>query len=189
MLVNSEFAKATYVAMGWPADRVHVVYLGVDNNFLGAVGDVRREPASGRLRMLFAGRFERRKGVDVLVEALAELDSVDWELLIAGPMTADVEAEHSDFLADPRVVELGTLSRPELARRMLEVPVFVFPSYAEGSARAVYEALACGCYVIATPNSGSIVEDGIHGALVRPGTPRLSRPRSRSPTSTVSGWP
>ena len=51
---------------------------------------------------------------------------------------------------------------------MLEIPVFVFPSYAEGSARAVFEALACGCYVITTPNSGSIVEDGVHGALVPP---------------------
>ncbi len=168
VLVNSEFAKATYVAMGWPEERVHVVYLGVDNNFLAAVGEVRREPPTGRLRMLFAGRFERRKGVDVLVEALSGLGSVDWELQIAGPVTPDIRARHSDFLADPRVVELGTLSRPELARRMLEIPVFVFPSYAEGSARAVFEALACGCYVITTPNSGSIVEDGVHGALVPP---------------------
>jgi glycosyltransferase involved in cell wall biosynthesis len=169
VLVNSEFAKATYVAMGWPGERVHVVYLGVDNNFLRAVGDVRREPATGTLRMLFAGRFEPRKGVDVLAQALADLDTVDWELLIAGPVTPEVRAAHGAFLDDARVVELGTLSRPELARLMLEVPVFVFPSYAEGSARAVFEALACGCYVITTPNSGSIVEDGVHGALIPPG--------------------
>jgi glycosyltransferase involved in cell wall biosynthesis len=47
--------------------------------------------------------------------------------------------------------------------------VFVFPSLADGSARVVFEALACGCYVITTPNSGTIVEDEIHGALVPPG--------------------
>jgi glycosyltransferase involved in cell wall biosynthesis len=52
---------------------------------------------------------------------------------------------------------------------MLAAPVFVFPSFAEGSARAVFEALACGCYVITTPNSGTIVEQGVHGALVPPG--------------------
>jgi glycosyltransferase involved in cell wall biosynthesis len=33
----------------------------------------------------------------------------------------------------------------------------------------VFEALACGCYVITTPNSGTIVEDGVHGALVAAG--------------------
>lgn len=52
---------------------------------------------------------------------------------------------------------------------MATADVFIFPSLAEGSARIVFEALACGCYVITTPNSGSIVKDGIHGALVPPG--------------------
>jgi glycosyltransferase involved in cell wall biosynthesis len=52
---------------------------------------------------------------------------------------------------------------------MTDAHVFVFPSLAEGSARVVFEALATACYVITTPNSGSIVEDGIHGALIPPG--------------------
>jgi glycosyltransferase involved in cell wall biosynthesis len=119
--------------------------------------------------MLFAGRFERRKGADILAEVLACLESLEWELTIAGPIAPDIRAAHGDFLADPRVVELGTISRPELAREMAKTPVFVFPSYAEGSARAVFEALACACYVITTPNSGTVVEDGVHGALVPPG--------------------
>jgi glycosyltransferase involved in cell wall biosynthesis len=169
VLVNSDFAKSTYVAAGWPEDRVHVVYLGVDNNFLRAVGRVHREPDHGRLRVLFAGRFERRKGAETLAEALPRLQSIDWELLVAGPVAAEVRSAHRTFLGDPRVSALGMISRSELARLMLEVPVFVFPSYAEGSARAVFEALACGCYVITTPNAGSIVEDGVHGAVVGPG--------------------
>jgi glycosyltransferase involved in cell wall biosynthesis len=49
--------------------------------------------------------------------------------------------------------------------------VFVFPSLSEGSARVVFEALACGCYVITTPNSGSIVEDRVHGAVIPPNDP------------------
>jgi glycosyltransferase involved in cell wall biosynthesis len=46
---------------------------------------------------------------------------------------------------------------------------FVFPTLADGSARVVLEALACGLFVITTPNCGSIVEDGIHGFIVPPG--------------------
>jgi glycosyltransferase involved in cell wall biosynthesis len=168
ILVNSDFVKRTFLACGWPENRVHVIYLGVDDNFLAGVGARSARPDTDPVRLLFAGRFERRKGADVLVEALQELDDVDWELVIAGPVMPDILAAHSRFLGGPRVKLLGTIRRPELAREMSLAPVFVFPSYAEGSARAVFEALACGCYVITTPQSGTIVEDGVHGALVAP---------------------
>jgi glycosyltransferase involved in cell wall biosynthesis len=170
ILVNSRFVKDTFLALGWDPERIHVVYLGVDDNFLRGGSIARRSPASGPLRMLFAGRLEPRKGVDTMVDALQRLDAeVDWELAVAGPVDPAVEADHGRFLEDPRVKLLGTLRRPELLEQMLAAPVFIFPSYAEGSARAVFEALAAGCYVITTPNSGSIVEDGVHGSLVASG--------------------
>jgi glycosyltransferase involved in cell wall biosynthesis len=169
VLVNSDFVKDTFLHLGWSADRVHVVYLGVDDNFLREVPTRRREVSNGTLRLLFAGRLERRKGADVLIEALRELRDTDWQLVVAGPVTPEIRSAHEEFLADDRVKLLGSLRRPELAREMLAAPVFVFPSYAEGSARAAFEALACGCYVITTPNSGTIVADGVHGALVPPG--------------------
>jgi glycosyltransferase involved in cell wall biosynthesis len=169
VLVNSEFVKETFVRVGWPPDRVHVVYLGVDDNFRPADPTKRRYPADGRLQLLFAGRLEKRKGADALVEALRELREVDWELLVAGPVDPEIKEAYEEFLSSDRVKLLGTLRRPELMKLMLSVPVFVFPSYAEGSARAVFEALACGCYVITTANSGTIVEDGVHGAIVPAG--------------------
>ena len=51
---------------------------------------------------------------------------------------------------------------------------FLFPSLAEGSARVVFEALAAGCFVITTKNSGSIVEDGKQGFIVRPDDPETT---------------
>ena len=44
--------------------------------------------------------------------------------------------------------------------------VFVYPSLYEGSALAIYEALASGLPVITTPNSGSVVRDGVEGFIV-----------------------
>ena len=44
--------------------------------------------------------------------------------------------------------------------------VFVLPSLHEGSALVTYEALASGVPVIATPNAGSVVRDGVEGFLV-----------------------
>jgi glycosyltransferase involved in cell wall biosynthesis len=169
VVVNSDFVKDTFLALGWSPDRLHVVYLGVDDNFRPDGPEEQVNATDGKLQLLFAGRLERRKGAEVLVEALRELGEVDWELLVAGPVAPDIQSAYGEFLKDDRVRALGTLRRPDLMRLMLSVPVFVFPSFAEGSARVVFEALACGCYIITTPNSGSIVEDGVHGALIPPG--------------------
>jgi glycosyltransferase involved in cell wall biosynthesis len=169
VLVNSDFVKETFLRVGWSPDRVHVVYLGVDDNFRPKELVKRVPEDRGRLQLLFAGRLETRKGAEVLVEALRGLHDLHWELLVAGPVEAEIDAAYGDFLADDRIKLLGTLRRPDLMELMTSVPVFIFPSFAEGSARAVFEALACGCYVITTPNSGTIVEDGVHGALIPPG--------------------
>jgi glycosyltransferase involved in cell wall biosynthesis len=169
VVVNSDFVKETFLVLGVPADRIHVVYLGVDDNFLRGSTLSRPDISGGPLRLLFAGRFDRRKGANVLVAALSDLRDVDWELRIAGPIPPGASRAHRNFLQDERVSVLGTIRRPELMQEMLCAPVFVFPSLAEGSARVVFEALACGCYVITTPNSGTIVEDGVHGALIPPG--------------------
>ncbi|MCA3268574.1 MAG: glycosyltransferase family 4 protein, partial [Azospirillum sp.] len=46
--------------------------------------------------------------------------------------------------------------------------VFAYPSLHEGSAFASYEALASGLPVVCTPNTGSVVRDGVEGYLVAP---------------------
>ena len=45
----------------------------------------------------------------------------------------------------------------------------ILPSHAEGSARVGFEALASGCFLITTPNSGTIVQNNIHGLLFNSG--------------------
>jgi glycosyltransferase involved in cell wall biosynthesis len=170
VLANSDFVKDTLVRAGWPPDRVRVVYLGVDDAFFALGHVARRQRASGPLRLVYASVLSRRKGADVLLEALARLgDDVDWRLTVAGPVDAEIRARHTGLLASDRVELLGPLTRADFKRALVANPVFVFPTFAEGSARAVFDALCCGCYAITTPNAGSIVEDGIHGALVPPG--------------------
>ena len=172
VLVNSDFVKSTFLEHGWEPARVDVIYLGVDDAFLAAVPERRAEPDDGgTLRLLFAGSFEPRKGVDALVAALSRLHDIPWRLEIAGALVPESRKAHRRFLEDRRVSLLGTLPRERLAEVMAASDVFVFPTLAEGSARVVFEALASGVYVVTTPNAGSIVEDGVHGALVPPHTP------------------
>jgi glycosyltransferase involved in cell wall biosynthesis len=172
VLVNSDFVKSTFVEHGWDPARVDVIYWGIDDAFLAAIPERLAEPANHEpLRLLFAGTFSAYKGADALVAALAHLHDVRWELQIAGPLAPESRARHRRFLEDRRVSLLGTLPRRRLAEAMVANDVFVFPSLTEGSARVVFEALACGLYVVTTPTAGSIVEDNVHGALVPPDSP------------------
>jgi glycosyltransferase involved in cell wall biosynthesis len=167
VLVNSNFAAETFRNLGDNSSLPHVIYLGVDDYFLANVPN--RENAPDVFNLLFAGTFGKGKGAETLIEALRGLDSFPWRLEIAGSLSAEMLNCSRRLFADPRVKYLGQLSRQELARAMSRADVFVFPSLSEGSARVVFEALACGCYIITTPNSGSIVEDGVHGCIVPPG--------------------
>jgi len=167
VLVNSRFVEDTFRQVGQDRAPIHVIYLGVDDSFLAQVP--RRESASEELRILFAGYFEKRKGAEIVMDAFERIDKKQWRLEIAGTVSPEVADRARSFFSNPRVKYLGLLSRKDLALAMARAEVFVFPSFAEGSARVVFEALACGCYVITTPNSGSIVEDGVHGAIVPPG--------------------
>jgi glycosyltransferase involved in cell wall biosynthesis len=167
ILVNSQFAACTFKAIGYDRIPVHRIYLGIDDAFLAHVPE--REKATDEFRLLFAGHFERRKGAEALMDAVERLGNIPWRMEIAGPISPDLAERSRSFFANPRVKYLGMLSRRDLATAMTRAEVFVFPSLSEGSARVVFEALACGCYVVTTPNSGSIVEDGVHGSVVGPG--------------------
>lgn len=171
VLVNSDFVKETFVHQGWDPARVHVIYWGIDEQFLDSIPPDAPESneRDARTRILFAGALERRKGAATLLAAVENIGDAPWRLEIVGGTEPDIKREFGNELRDPRIEIRGILPRRELVSRMVAADVFVFPSLAEGSARVVFEALACGCYVITTPNTGSIVEDGIHGALVPPG--------------------
>ncbi|MGB6725974.1 MAG: glycosyltransferase family 4 protein, partial [Terracidiphilus sp.] len=167
VLLNSAFVETTFRFVGCEGSRLHVIYLGVDGAFLSRVPQ--RRSAGEEIRLLFAGHFNKWKGAGVVIDAIRRLGDFSWRLEIAGTLHPQVVKENQEFFSDPRVKSLGMLSRKDLAGVMSQADVFLCPSFAEGSARVIFEALACGCYVITTPNSGSIVEDRIHGALIPPG--------------------
>jgi glycosyltransferase involved in cell wall biosynthesis len=61
---------------------------------------------------------------------------------------------------------LGPVPRCDILSHYAWADVFLLPSLCEGSAEVTYEALACGVPVIATPNTGSMVCDGLDGFIV-----------------------
>ncbi len=171
VLVNSDFVKDTFRHQGWDDARVHVIYWGIDEQFLDSIPPdaPERNERDSTTRLLYAGALARRKGPETLLTAVENIGDAPWQLEIVGAISPEIEANFGNILRDPRIEIRGVLPRRELASRMVAAEIFVFPSLAEGSARVVFEALAAGCYVITTPNAGSIIEDGVHGTLVPPG--------------------
>ncbi len=169
IVVNSDFVRDTFEWAGVDTTRVKVIYLGVEAEFMDSIPGRDAKLDEGPLRLLFAGEIGQRKGADVLFRALSTLKAVDWKLDLIGAITPAIAAGWSEFLNDPRVTWHGTVRIRQLAALMSRAEVFVFPSLAEGSARVVAMAMAAGCYVVTTRNSGSVVRDGIHGRMVPPG--------------------
>ncbi len=171
VVVNSDFVKESFLHMGWRQDIVHALYWGIDDSFIQSL-PVSEKPENNKSdapTFVFAGYFGARKGADVLVAAFQRISDLPWRLEIYGPVEPSFKSKYGDFFADERVHYGGNLSRDELAEKLTDVGLFIFPTFAEGSARVLFEALACGCYVITTPNCGSIAEDKIHGAVVQAG--------------------
>ena len=162
ILAGSEYVKTTLVAHGVLPSRIRVVPYGVDIAMFVAPPAQKRTRRRG-LRLLFVGQIGIRKGIRYLLEAVRRLKSSGVELTLVGAPAGNgrgLDLYRDYFRHIPHV------PHGEIHRLFHDADVFVFPSLHEGSALATYEALACGLPVITTPNSGSVVRDGVDGFIV-----------------------
>lgn len=148
--VPSGFAKRSFVESGVPADKVHVIPYGVRLESFTPVS----APPGDRFEVLFAGSVGLRKGIPYLLEAFARLRHPAKRLRIAGSIQADLKAVLPS-LPQSEVEYLGSVPQPELVRLMSTSHVLVLPSIEEGLALVQGQALACGCPVIASTNTGA----------------------------------
>jgi poly(glycerol-phosphate) alpha-glucosyltransferase len=109
---------------------------------------------AGSRYLLFLGRVHPKKGLDILIPALADvLPSVDATMcVIAGPIDPDYRDRFAALLRqhrlDTRITLAGTVAGTIKAALLKHAAVFVLPSYSEGLPIAVLEALSAGCPAI-----------------------------------------
>jgi len=164
LLVNSTHVRDTFIAEGYPAERLAVVHLGVREDFLRLKADYAR-PAT--LRLLFTGNFGVLKGAHYLLQALQLLDEagVDYRLTVAG---TNLEAARllAEFPVRGELQLVGHVPQDRLQGYLADSDIYVFPSLSEGCASSCMEALAAGLPVVTTRESGVPITDGREGLLV-----------------------
>jgi glycosyltransferase involved in cell wall biosynthesis/predicted metal-dependent phosphoesterase TrpH len=160
-----------------PAADRSLLALGVDQARLGRwergvdlarfdPGKAARTDFPGEIKVLYAGRLTREKGVDLLAESFLRAHEADprLHLLLAGGGPEEDElrlrlGEHATFL--------GWLEGEELARAYASADVFLFCSTTDTYGQVVLEAGASGVPVVAVAEGGpaSLVENRHTGML------------------------
>ena len=161
--VISNSTRDDLVTRGIPADRIEVIYPGIDAAWYRPDPQVPRATCP---TFLYVGRLKRYKGVDIALRALAlaRARGVAAELLVAGTGDdrARLEALTRSLRLEPAVRFLGYVSEDDKRRLLRSAWAVVFPSPKEGWGISNVEAAACGTAALASDSPG-LVETVRHG--------------------------
>ncbi len=182
VIADSQSTKRDLVELlGTPADRVTVIYSGVEPRFRpitdrAALEVVRRRYDLPPRFILSVGTLQPRKNFGTLIEAFARLRNLipearNLKLLIVGGkgwLYDDIFARVENLGLQGQVLFPGFVADEDLPVLYNLADIFVLPSLYEGFGLPPLEAMACGTPVI-TSNASSLPEVvGEAGVTVEP---------------------
>lgn len=168
VVVSKDAVELVHAHLGAERDEFQVLFNGIETvSIRAAVPHPSDRPA-----IMFLGRHEERKGLDVLLAALDEVgdDVVCW-VAGEGPDTARLKAK---YRGDPRIEWLGRIADHDKLSRLRGASVFCAPSlHGESFGVVLVEAMAAGTPVVASALDGyrNVATDGVDAVLVPPGDP------------------
>jgi glycosyltransferase involved in cell wall biosynthesis len=159
----SSLVRDSFVASGFPADRIDVIPLPTD---IETFAPARTPTNDGPFRVLCVAELNPIKGHIYLLEAWKSLKLKDAELVFAGTIRQEMREVLRSYEGLFRY--LGPLGRSELVRLYQESSLAVLPSVQDGFGFVVTEGLACGLPAIVTEHVGAkdVIEPGVNGYIV-----------------------
>lgn len=137
---------------------------------------ISRNERSRKMVLIYLGRLDRKKGLFEALHAMhilrieRNINNVRMQLAGSGP----AESELKERIAELNLAECVSLIGPLFGRDKIQflqnADMLVFPSYHEGLPYVILESMAAATPVLATPVGAipEIIENGVHGVLVRP---------------------
>ncbi|MDA8234021.1 MAG: glycosyltransferase family 4 protein [Clostridia bacterium] len=187
-IANSNYTKVNLLTHFPPvADRVTTIHLGLDPESFPPrwkrttqITNIRRELGlTNRKVILFVGRLNADKGVDIIMSAMPKIIKKHPEALLLIVGSPHHGSEKSSPFADDlknkglelgdKVRFLGFISPSEISRLYLASDLLVCPSvWNEPFGRVNIEAMACGLPVVASARGGIMeaVQNGVTGLLI-----------------------
>jgi glycosyltransferase involved in cell wall biosynthesis len=131
--------------------------------------DIGSPPSTGPMRLLFVGRLDSQKGVDLLLR--------DYTLLKPGRATLNLVGakivDNRDLTIPPDVELMGWVPREALTAMFAEFDAVVMPSRWEGMPLLAIEVLRSGRPLMCSDHGAFpyFIKNGVNGALMNIGTP------------------
>jgi phosphatidylinositol alpha-mannosyltransferase len=159
-------ADAIKLAQGYLGGEYELLFNGIEVARFAKASPHRTDGPT----VFFIGRHEPRKGLGVLLDAMAKLPP-DVQLWVGGegPETDELKARHR---SDRRIEWLGRLSDDEKASRLRGADVFCTPSLrGESFGVVLLEGMAAQTVVVASDLDGyrNVATDGVDALLPPPG--------------------
>lgn len=148
--------------------KIVVIYNGIDKKFY--TERLKERNNAGLINLVYVGRLEKVKGVDILLEAFAELPKeLNAHLTIVGDgkERKNLMEQSKVMKIEDKIEFLGT--RTDIIQILDEADIFVYPSiWKEAFGISVVEAMARGCIPVTFNKGGlpEIIKNGENGFLV-----------------------
>jgi len=175
--VSSNYADLIAKCLKIERSKITTIPTGVDTDFFKPNG----ENVPKKNYILYVGRIEEGKGVDVLCRSIPFVlnEFPEMEFIFIGADTSDYKQGNSykDYLLRSILQKfgknakfLGPMTHEQLVDYYQNAIICVFPSLYEPLATTALEAMACGSPVIATKTGGfpEIINSNENGLLIEP---------------------
>jgi glycosyltransferase involved in cell wall biosynthesis len=170
--IPSQFCYDSFVSQGVPAAKLLKIPYGSRlERFYPEVGPSINEE---EFRILFVGAAGAQKGFIDLLNAFEQFHHRGKQLLLIGSLAPEALAMLAR-VDQSRITVLGSVPNTQLRQHYSQASVFVLPSIQDGFGMVIGEAMACGCPVIASTNTGAseLITDGVEGFIVPIRSPGL----------------